>query len=140
MFPTDKSAATTFGQLITVVSQLKETVTHVKSVLTKNGSIDSDALLVFLQGIQEYNTAIKDSAIALNLGSGTGDSLAGSLNRIMAGITDILQWAASNLPTDGTYLLLYSIDTNFELVPRVFSGPSITLFISKIDAVLAEIN
>jgi hypothetical protein len=138
-FPTDKGVAKDLGELIALVAELKKVLTRSKQTLS-TGSINSDHLLEFLSEARRLGVKIQKKATELSFGTTAQNGLEGSLIRLLQALNTVAQNVSSNLPQSNGYVLLYSVNENFELVPREFTGASITLFGQQVDLILAEIE
>tara|TARA_S200002703_G_scaffold1263_1_gene2215 strand:+ start:15378 stop:15800 length:423 start_codon:yes stop_codon:yes gene_type:complete len=137
-FPTDKGVAKDLGELITLVAELKKVLTRAKQTLG-TGSINADHLLEFLSESRRLGTKIQRKAQELDFGTTAQNGLEGSLLKLLQALNTVAQNVSNNLPKSGGYVLLYSVNQDFELVPREFTGASITLFEQQVDLILAEI-
>jgi len=137
-FPVNKAVAKDLGELITLVAELKTALIRAKQTLG-TGSINADHLLEFLSTAGGLGSAIKKKAFELGFSTTATTGLEGALLSLLATIATVAQNVSASLPTSGGYLLLHSVDAEFNLVPRVFSGNAVTLFEGQVDLILAEI-
>lgn len=138
-FPITQDKANDLRGAIELVAKIKNVLTEAKKGLAV-GSINADDLLLFVTSIIKYYKPLKEIQLRLDLGGNASGGIAEDLYSLVNSIASMLAFIGNNLPKQGGYLLTHSLDQNFNLVPRVFSGATITAFNTQVDSLLQEIE
>ena len=138
-FPITQDKANDLRGAIELVAKIKNVLTEAKKGLAV-GSINADDLLLFVTSIIKYYRPLKEIQLRLDLGGNASGGIAEDLYSLVNSIASMLAFIGNNLPKQGGYLLTHSLDQNFNLVPRVFSGATITAFNAQVDSLLQEIE
>ena len=138
-FPITQDKANDLRGAIELVAKIKNVLIEAKKGLAV-GSINADDLLLFVTSIIKYYKPLKEIQLRLDLGGNASGGIAEDLYSLVNSIASMLAFIGNNLPKQGGYLLTHSLDENFNLVPRVFSGATITAFNAQVDSLLQEIE
>lgn len=138
-FPVTNELAKDLGTAIELAASIKNVLQEAKKGLAV-GTITADDLMLFVVSMKKYFDPLVAVQGRLGLGTSSGGGLAEDINTLVLSIGVMLLWIGTNLPKQGEYLLTHSIDENFNLVPRVFSGAIVASFNARVDLILQELQ
>ena len=121
------------------VSNIQKLCTAQKSAIGDNKML-ADELLLFVRQLRAYTVSIKSLKSRLNLNSTTPGSFSFELQSVIDTSDNLLSFVKQNIPSTGDYLLLFSIDANFDIIPREFTGAAVTALSRKIEDILGSIG
>lgn len=139
MFSTGGDFINSYGKLQRRVKTLKEELSARINKAQGRGA-DADEVIKILSALKSIHSDIVVISGSYNLpdlpSSGVEGPIQG-LSDLENKIREVLVWAKDHLPTDGQYLLLYTVNSSFQVVPREFTpsalAPLLALLIDLMD-------
>ena len=139
MFSTNRKTVQQFGVIVDNMIQIQDTVLRNRADLS-DGQYSAQSLITLVQRLKGNVDALEALKIELALDTGATGSFVGDFNAVLAAVNAFLDWVRKNIPTSSGFLLLFTMDQNFDLKPRIFTGNTLVVLDTKLDAILQEIN
>ena len=138
-FPVNTSVSGFLASGIGIASDLKAELNRQKQNIA-SGGYDANKLLRLMSYLKEKADALDNLQQGMRLtGAGAG-TLSSDMSALIKAMRALLSWADRNVPKSGEFLLLFSLDVGFNVIPFVFTGRILTELDNKITNILTEIS
>jgi len=138
-FITNRRTLKQFSIIVDNMIQIKETVQDARAEIA-SGSYPADRLIKLIQSLKRKADALETIKADLALDGGSPGSFVDGFNTVLTNVNSFLDFVRLNLPASSGFLLLFSMDSNFNLDPRVFTGGTLTALDARLNSILQEIN
>jgi hypothetical protein len=138
MFPITRRYCENLELVIEAVVRLKKELQRKDSSFSNGGN--ADEIIELLARANQTKELLESKAASLFMTGAGNSDIVGKYNAVLDSLTGLLTWAGANLPTNGPYLLLYSLDVNFKVQPREFEAGALAPLRTQIQNVLATIE
>lgn len=138
-FPVNISISGFLASGIGIANDLKAELNKQRQNIAAGG-YNAKKLLDLLAYLKDKADALDNLQQGMRLTGSSANSLSADLSALITSMRDLLSWADTNVPKSGEFLLLFSLDVDFNVVPRVFTGTILTNLDGKITNILTEIS
>jgi len=138
-FSTNRNTVTQFSAIIDNMIDIKDVVQTARAELG-SGNYPADRLIALVQQLKTKVDALEVIKVNLSLSGGNTGSFVAGFNTVITEVNSFLDFVRVNIPASGGFLLLFTMDTDFNLKPRVFTGGTLTALDSRLNTILQEIN
>ena len=138
-FSINRTVVQQFSAIIDNVSEIKDVIDFHRADIA-SGNYAADRLIILVQSLKKNVDALESIKLDLNLNGGNIGSFVSNFNAVLDKTNNFLSSVRTNIPTSNGFLLLFTMDVNFNLKPRIFTGGTLTTLDNKLNAILQEIS